>query len=344
MISIKDIAKQAGVSVSTVSRVINGKDCVRPEKRDHVLQVIQQTGFVPNRAARDMVLKSTSKVGIFLPETFNQFQRQLFSEIAHNLESLGFHTSFFFIPMHQRGEHTCLQKMKSERLDGVILLREIELPEFREYLTEHHIPTVLVTFEHETWSKAATIHISEEEAAYVAVTHLIGLGHRRIALVGGKKFSFGTQRELGYRRAITEANISWQDELVVYVDAYHMAHGMMATQRLLEQTKDFSAVFAITDDLAIGCIRQLKDQGYSIPRDISVVGIDDIEISSYITPRLTTIQQPLKEMGRMAVSLLHEEMHKQRDNHPNSALPFTLIKRESTATPKTISQEHSKSM
>jgi len=330
MISIKDIARLADVSVSTVSRVINGKTCVAEDKRLRIEQAIKETGFVPNRAARDMVMKNTSKVGIFLPDTFNQFQRQLFSEIAHNLEVFGYYSSFFFVATDKQGEQACLQKLKSERLDGVILLREIEIPEFRTYLLQNHIPTILVTFENAHWEGATSIHISEEEAAAAAVSHLIQLGHQEIALMGAKKFSFGTQRELGYKRALDHASIPYNPELTMYVDSYNIPQGKMGMQKLLERNVPFTALFAITDELALGAIRLLQDCGYSVPQDISVIGFDDIEISSFTIPRLSTIQQPLKEMGRLAVSLLHDKIKHAVQEQRNIHLPFVLIEREST--------------
>jgi LacI family transcriptional regulator len=330
MISIKDIAQLAEVSVSTVSRVINGNVYVSEDKRRRIEQAIAETGFVPNRAARDMVRKSTSKVGIFLPDTFNQFQRQLFSEIAHNLENLGYYSSFFFVPTNLRGEQTCLQKLKSERLDGVLLLREIELPEFREYLNQNQIPTVLVTFENAAWANASSVHIRESEAADVATSYLISLGHRRIAMIGGKRFSFGAQREAGYRNALKRASIPLEEALFVYVEAHNAVGGSVAMSRLLERKVPFTAVFAHTDEVAIGCIRQLEDRGFSIPRDISVAAIDDIEMSSYLSPRLTTIRQPLKEMGRLAVSMLHDHIRGNSSGYQDIALPSTLIRRDST--------------
>ena len=331
MISIKDIAELAGVSISTVSRVINEKSYVREEKRKRVLEVIDETGFVPNRAARDIVLKRTSKVGIFLPETFNQFQRQLFSEIAHNLETLRYHTNFFFVSEDEKGEQNNLLKLKSERMDGVIILSEIELPAFRNHLIENNIPTVIVTFENERWKNCTSIHIDEEAAAYTVVDYLIKQGHKDIALIGGKLTSFATQRESGYKKALKNANIDYLEELTVYADAYNIAEGIIKTKELLNRNVKFSSVFAITDELAIGCIRQLKDSSFSIPRDVSVVGIDDIEISSYISPRLTTIEQPLKDMGKMAVEKIHDLISNGVVKEQNFALPFALIERESVS-------------
>ncbi|WP_320130638.1 LacI family DNA-binding transcriptional regulator [uncultured Sphaerochaeta sp.] len=333
MVSIKEIAEKAGVSVSTVSRVINDKQNVNPEKRAKILQMVKATGYVPNRAARDMVMKRSFTVGIIIPMTFNMFQRQLFSDIEHHLEEFGYHSSFYFVAMSQESETACLRRLKGEKTDGVILLHEIELPEFHEYLETNDIPSVIATFEKEQW-KATSIHISEKEAACAAVNHLIMLGHKEIALICGKRYSFGNQRWQGYMNALEAAGISYDEKNVVFVDSYSIPDGMAGMKELLDRKLSFSALFAITDELAIGAMRYLEDQGYHVPGDISVVGCDDIEISSYTIPRLTTIRQPVSEMGHMSVSMLHSLITSESKMNVNIALPFTLIERESTAKPK----------
>lgn len=330
MVGIKDIARMAGVSVSTVSRVINHQSCVSSDKRAKILEAIKQTGYVPNRAARDMVSKHTSTVGIVMPGTFNMFQRQLFSTIEHHLEQFGYHTSFYFASTDLEGERSCLKRLKADRLDGIILLHEIELVEFNQYLQENKIPTVLVTFERNGW-KATSIHISEQEAALAAVNHLIKLGHTRIAYLGGTKYSFSKDRLQGYRKALEEASLSYDDRLIVNSETYSLEGGSTAAKLLLERDVDFTAIFAITDELALGAIRTLSDHHLKVPDDISVIGFDNIELSSFSVPRLTTIGQPMMEMGQTAVALLHSLITSKNRFPLSISLPFTFILRESTA-------------
>lgn len=329
MVSIKDVAKLAKVSVATVSRVINGNVKVSEEKKSRILEVIEETGYVPNRAAQDMVLKKTRKVGVFLPNTFNQFQRQLFSEIAHNLEELGYYSSFFFVNIDSEGEKACLNKLKSERVDGVIILQEIELMEFRDYLSQNEIPTVLVTFESGDWENASSIHIQDEVAAKVVVNYLIELGHKDIAMLGSRKHSFGVERERGYKKALKEAKLQFNEDLSINIEAYNVAAGSNATKELLKKKIPFSAIFAHTDELALGAIRELLDNGIKVPEDVSVVGIDDIEYSSYTSPSLTTIRQPLEEMGRLTVTILDNHISGKSLSYEKNLLPISLIKRES---------------
>lgn len=330
MVSIKDVAKLAKVSVSTVSRVVTGSVKVSEEKKGRVLRVIEETGYVPNRAAQDMVLKKTKKVGVFIPSTFNQFQRQLFSDIAHNLEELGYYSSFFFVDPTSEGERVCLNKLKSERVDGLILFQEIELIDFREYLIQHHIPAVFITFECSEWSHASAVHIEDESAAKLIVKHLVDLGHKDIAMIGSDKHSFGVERERGYKKALQEGNIEFNEELSIRIDSYSIVEGSKATKKLLQKGTPFSAIFAHTDELAIGAIRELADRGYKVPEDVSVVGIDDIELSSFTNPRLTTIRQPLDEMGRLAVETLDEHIRGLQKEFRVHLLPISLVKREST--------------
>ncbi len=330
MVSIKDIAKMAGVSVSTVSRVLNHQSCVSADKRARILQAIKQTGYVPNRAARDMVSKHTSTVGIVMPGTFNMFQRQLFSTIEHHLEQFGYHTSFYFASTDSEGEKSCLKRLKADRLDGIIILHEIELLEFNQYIQENKIPTVLVTFERSGW-KATSIHISEQEGAIAAVNHLVKLGHTKIAYVGGTKYSFPRERFEGYKKALNEASLAYDENLVVSSESYSLEGGSAATKQLLERSVEFTAVFAITDELALGAIRTLADHNLKVPDDISVIGFDNIELSSFSVPRLTTIAQPMMEMGQTAVALLHSLITSQNRFPLSISLPFIFIERDSTS-------------
>ncbi len=330
MVSIKDIAKLAKVSVSTVSRVLNEQEHVSIEKRTRVLQAIKQTGYVPNRAARDMVSKRTTTIGVVMPETFNMFQRQLFAIVAHHLEQFSYYPSFYFSPTDLQGERACLNKLKADRLDGIIILHEIMLGEFKTYLEENAIPTVLATFSRKDWM-ATSITISEEDAAQTAVSHLIALGHRDIAFIGGEKSSFAPARLAGYKMALEQAGIGYDEQKVVLARTYTMEAGAEAARLLLERDLPFTALFAITDELALGAMRALGDGGLRVPDDVSVVGFDDIELASYSLPRLTTIRQPIVEMGQMAVALLYSLLTGGNRTPLSISLPTTFVERDSTA-------------
>ena len=329
MVNIKDIARQVGVSPSTISRVVNGKKHVNSEKREQILKLIEETGYVPNRAARSMVLKRSFTVGIIIPDTFNMFQRQLFSIIERHLESFGYHTMFFFAKFDEQSEEACLNRIKAEKPDGVIMIHEIKNPVFYEYIKKTGIPIVTSTFH---YPGISSIHVNEERASRDAVNHLIGLGHRCILMISGDGFTFGRQRAEGFFQALTEADITWDENRIVYVRHYIAEFGMYGMRELLlrEGKGNFTALFAATDELAIGAIRVLTDEGLRVPEDVSVVGFDDIDIAQYINPRLTTICQPLTEIGEKTTLVLHRQITGSNLAEEELILPYKLVIREST--------------
>jgi len=241
MINIKEIARRAGISPSTVSRVVNGKNYVNSKKRAQILSLIRETGYVPNRAAQSMVLKRNFTVGIIIPDTFNMFQRQLFSIIERRLESFGYHTLFFFVGFDGQSEDACLTRMKAEKPDGVIMLHEIRNPLFYEYIDSSGLPVITTTFHYQGIN---AIHVNEEQAASDAVNHLIGLGHRRIMMISGEGFSFGRQREDGFFQALGEAGISPDKNRVILVSQYTPEFGMYGMKELLlrEAKNSFTAM------------------------------------------------------------------------------------------------------
>ncbi|MDR2632663.1 MAG: LacI family transcriptional regulator [Treponema sp.] len=328
MVSIKDIAKQAGMSPATVSRVLNGKNNVNPEKRDQILKIIAETGYVPNKAARSMVLQRSFTVGIIINDTFNMFQRQLFSFIERRLESFGYHTLFFFMQFDGASEEACLARLKSESLDGIIMIHEMKNPQFYAYALEMKLPIVAATF---STQGVPSIHVNEEQAAFDAVSHLISLGHRNICMISGDGFSFGKQRAEGFFQAHEAVGLERNESLLIQVPYYTIEFGMYGMREFLLRDRDFSAIFAATDELAIGALRVLRDEGLRVPEDISVVGFDDIEIADYLIPRLTTIRQPLDEIGEQTALTLHRLINGCRGIGADMILPYKLIIRESTA-------------
>jgi LacI family transcriptional regulator len=329
MVSLKDIAKQAGVSTSTASRVLNGKKYINAEKRAQILKLIQETGYVPNKAARNMVMKRSFTVGIVIPVTFNMFQRQLFSVIERSLSSFGYHTEVFFIALDGSGVKECLDRLKAENLDGLIMLHEIKSPAFYEYIAQSGLPVVSTLWNSDS---IPTVKIDDKQAAAEAVNHLIGLGHRKISLLCGGGFSFGSTRMKAYCDTLAAAGIERNENRIVCVQQYSSEFGMYGMRELLLRGRDFSALFAASDELAIGAIRVLKDEGIRVPEDISVIGFDDIEISNYFIPRITTIHQPIKELGDHAALSLHRRISGGIDIDPEIIIPHKLIIRESTSS------------
>ena len=300
---IRDIAQLASVSPATVSRVFNDKTGVGWEVRARVMELLHSTGYVPDHAARALASKRNCMVGLVLPESFNMFQRQLFSTIERFLEAFGYRTLFFFVNWEPKSESKCLRRIKAERLDGIIMMHEVIDPRFYDYLVEVSKPVVLCTFEREEYG-FPSVHVDEGAAAWAATRHLIGLGHREIGLISGTRLTCGPARTAGYRSALESAGIPFDEDRIAWVPSYGFQEGRAAMRELIGRGKDLTAVFAITDELAIGAVRALYETGLSVPGDVSIVGIDDLDICSHMTPGLTTVRQPIHDMGRRTAQIM----------------------------------------
>jgi LacI family transcriptional regulator len=280
-----------------------------------------------------MVLKRTFTVGIVIPDTFNMFQRELFSIIEHHLEGFGYRTSFFFVKWEPESEMKCLRRLKGEKLDGIIMIHEVGHPEFYEYLTAAALPVVLCTF-NKPELEFPSVHVNEEEGARAATRHLIELGHRRIGLLSGSYFSFAAQRSVGYRAALEDAGLDFDEGFVERAPSYSAEEGLDGMRSLLSRAKGLTAVFAETDELAIGAIRALFEAGLSVPGDLSVVGFDDIDICAFLSPGLTTVRQPIHEMGKKTAEIMSALIAGEAVDADSTTFGFELIVRESTARPR----------
>jgi LacI family transcriptional regulator len=218
-------------------------------------------------------------------------------------------------------------------VDGVIMLHEIKDHHFYDFLEAAGIPALLATFDRKD-SNFCSIHVDEEKSAREAVEHLLSLGHRKIDMLSAEGFTFGLKRATGYRQALREAGIGVEEQRVVFTPAFTPASGRLGMKTLLERKHELSAVFAATDELAIGAMRAIWEAGLRVPQDISVMGFDDIDISAYLSPGLTTVRQPLVELGESSANLINSLICEEKVNRAPIILPHTLILRESTSQPR----------
>jgi LacI family transcriptional regulator len=329
MTTITDIARLACVSPATVSRVINQKSCVKRELRDRILALVEVTGYVPDSAARAMVLQRNFTIGIVLPEAINMFQRQLFSVIERFLEESGYRSLFFLVPCDPEGEARCLQRIRTERLDGIILMHEVSDPAFYDHLAKAAAPVVLCTFDRKGHS-FPSVHVDDDAAGQAATGHLIGLGHRAIGLITGSHCTFGAARAAGYRSALETAGIPVAEDRIVLAPAYGLEEGHRAMHELLGRGRELTALFAVTDELAIGALRALSEAGLSVPGHLSIIGIDDLDISAYLAPGLTTVRQLIQEMGRKTAQVVSDLIAGRPAELGPRVFGHRLVVREST--------------
>lgn len=290
--------------MATVSRVLHNLDGYTDQTRIKVLAAVKEIGYHPNAVARGLINKKTQTIGILFPVVSSEFS----SGLLHGIEETANENEFSVIVCNtaEDGKRTqkYLQVLREKQVDGIIFTSEILKEEYYTQLNEMGIPVVLVS----TLSKEHPIpyvRVDDKLAAYEATFYLIDKGHREIAMIGGTQYDqiAGLLRVEGYRQALEDHGIVYDESKVAYGD-FHMESGQAAMEKLLREAPPFTALFAASDEMAIGAMGVAHQNGLKVPEDISIIGYDDLRISKVIFPPLTTIHQPLAQMGRLACEKL----------------------------------------
>jgi LacI family transcriptional regulator len=330
LITIKDIARQAGVSVATVSYVINKTRYVSPELTARVVESIEQLGYSPNAVARSLRQKSTKMIGLIVPDSSNPF----FAEIAKGVEDAGFNAGYSVILCNSNAsldrEQIYLDLLRSKRVEGIIFFATTTQVEQIRPFVRGGIP-VVVFYRDLPGLDIDTFRIDNFQAGYLATRHLIQLGHREIACIQpASPETPSSLRVEGYLQAMRESGLAIRDELMPRGDN-RVSGGKEAALALARSGRKFSAVFSANDAMAIGAMRALRELGYRIPQDISLIGVDDIILASYTEPPLTSISQPKYEAGCQAVDFLIQRIEGAYGQGPrNVLLEIRLVDRAST--------------
>ena len=331
--TIREVASAAGVSIATVSRVLNGRPDVAPETREAVLRVVRDQGFSMNRSARALSGGKTGLVGVTLPIVQAAYFAFILSGAAEALYEQDMRMMLCpTLHQHER-EVNLLDRLMHGTTDGAVLTLPEETNEELKALQRLGYPFVVVDPRVPLDEGIPAISAANASGARAAVAHLLSLGHRRIgAITGPAQWMASTERLNGMRGALAAAGVLPDPALVVESN-FSIEDGERAARVLLDRTDRPTAVFAFNDNTAIGALRIARELGLRVPEDLSVVGFDDSEQAAIVTPALTTVRQPLAEMGRMAVSLLLRLIEHQRVEALNVELATRLIVRESTAPP-----------
>jgi LacI family transcriptional regulator len=333
--TIHDIAEEAGVSVATVSRVLNQRDHVAPETRELVSQIVRDRGYVVNRSARSLQFGSTGLVGLLVPLVHPDYFSTI---VAGATEALYEHDMRAVLAptehKHDR-EVTLLDRLMHGTTDGALLVLPEESSDELELLLASNYRFVVIDPRLPLDARIPAVSAAHSSGADDAVRHLLELGHRRIGVITGPRDWVATEeRRRGYHAALASVGILPDAALEIESD-FEITGGVRAALRLLDMAEPPTAIFAFNDNLAIGAIRAAVARDLRVPEDVSVVGFDDSEHASLITPALTTVRQPLAEMGRTAVSLLRRLLDGERFETLHVELGTRLIVRASTAPPAT---------
>lgn len=328
MATIQDVAKEAGVSVATVSRVLNHSSSVIPETREIVLEAIKKLNYQPNLLGRNLRRMETRMVLVLLPNVANPFYARIVKGIEDIAHKNGYNVMLCNTDSDRHREDMYLELLRNRLSDGVIFMEsELEAEELAEL--GKTFPVVQCS-EYKENVNVDYVGIDNFAAGYKAVSHLIGLGHRRIAMISCRNSFISTRkREEAYKKALADAGIEFDPSLMVYGD-YGFKSGLRAGKSLLQLKEVPTGIFAISDIMAIGTIRAFKEAGMRVPQDVGVVGFDDISFASMYDPMLTTISQPKYDMGCEAMKLLLRKMKGEAKQSEKIVLEHTLKIREST--------------
>jgi LacI family transcriptional regulator len=328
--TIRDVASAAGVSIATVSRVLNGRRDVAPKTREAVMKAVQEFDFATNRNARALSGGRTGLVGVTVPIVEAAYFSVILSGIAEALYEQDMRIVLCpTLHQHER-EVTLLDRLMHGTTDGAVLTLPEESNKELKALRRQGLPFVVVDPRIPLDDGIPAVSAGHATGARAATEHLLSLGHRRIAAVTGPPAWMASSERLdGFRAAMAAAGVLPDPKLIV--PSSFAIDGAEAAGPLLDLADRPTAIFAFNDNLAIGVLRQARARGLRVPEDLSVVGFDDSEQSALVTPALTTVRQPLAEMGRMAVSLLLRLVENQSVETLRIELATRLVVRDSTA-------------
>lgn len=330
-LTLEEIGKLAGVSRSTVSRVINDQENVRPEVRDRVLRVIQETGYRPHAAARSLAAQRTSVIGLVVPRSAQSFfadpyYPRLIQGMTQACNAHHFALTLFMCHSEKEEEDLYPRVLSRGLIDGLMIASSVQDDPLIPLLLESQMPFVLVG---RPLHPAPINYVDVDNVVGVqnAVRHLIRLGHRRIGHIRGPLNSaVGRDRRLGYVNAHVERGLSVDESLIAPGD-FSESGGYQAARRLLAAGVD--AIVAVSDKTAYGALRALREAGRAVPEDVALIGFDDLEASALTEPPLTTVRQPIRATGVVAVETLLDVMDNPGGPPRQVILPTQLIVRES---------------
>ena len=317
--TIKDIARIAGVSVSTVSRVLNDHPDVSEGAKEKVLAVVQEYNYIPNTSARELGKASSDNIGVVVRGMSNPFYTNIITAIGDRIEKAGYTMVMQQIGTSDDEIMTAARMERDKRLQGVIFLGG-KLDYTNEQMKNISVPYVCCTFSNQLGSldksDYSSVCIDDNQAAYDAVERLYNEGHRRIAVLlsGVDDGSVSELRFAGYERALRDFGIGVDKNLIIEINSYNIADAYTGMQQWLEKNLEATAVFAISDNMAMGAMKAIREKGKRIPKDMAVIAIDGIEASEYMNPVLSTICQPMEKMGNEAVKLLVDIIEGKKSN------------------------------
>ncbi|WHY85527.1 LacI family DNA-binding transcriptional regulator [Neobacillus novalis] len=306
--TIEDVAKLAKVSIATVSRVINNQGGVRKATEERIVSAINELGYIRSAVARSMKRKETHTIGIIVPDIKNPFFPFVVSGIEQKAREKGYYTILSSTNESPIVEEEIVKIFIERGVDGVIITTANETGDHIKLLHDQGIPIVAIDRAIKNF-EVDTVLVDNVNGSYQAVQHLILQGHKKIAIIcGPQNTTPGHERFLGYKKALEDYNIPLDDKLVIQGD-FMEGSGFHATHELFDLEARPTAIFSSNNLMTIGCMKALVDLDWKLGEEVSFIGFDDVEIATFIKPKLSVVSRPMNTLGEIAVQLLYERMN-----------------------------------
>lgn len=333
-LTMKDIAERAGVSVATVSRVLNNTKPVSSELKKKVLDIVKETGYKPNALARSLIKQRTGTIGVIIPDMDNE----TFADLIKGIELITDRNDYVILVTNTMGEVKKELEMfnlfEEKRLDGIIFSGVSLTEKHIDFFEKYKIPTVLVG---QTFNKLdfPSVTIDNFQASFDITEYLIELGHQNIGMIRGPLYDIqaGKERLLGYKTALRENDYPVNNDFIIEGD-FTITSGYKAMEEIWSNELKPTAIFSASDKMAIGALNYCLDHGLKVPEDVSIAGFDDMELATAVRPALTTIHQDQVEKGIKTADILLDLIEKEEKESYNIQLPYSLIERDSTCARK----------
>lgn len=336
-LNIKDIAKLAGVGVTTVSRVLNNNPCVSEETREKIQRIIRENGYIPNNSARNLKRIQSNTIGIIIKGITNPFFTNMIKIIEQQAANHKYTVILHQVDPDASEIDAAIELSMEKRLCGIIFLGG-NFNHSSEKMKAITIPYVLSTIapnETQDIQLFSSVAINDRLEAYKATSYLCKLGHKKIAIITAAKNdnSIGKLRLDGYKDALAEYNIAYDDSIVCFTPFFSMESGYASTQEILQQHTDITAIFCVSDVLAIGACKAAIDLGLCIPEDLSIMGFDGMDMTMYYNPSITTMKQPADQIARDSIFILLDVIAN-KGHHKHLLFETQLLERNSCGSPK----------
>lgn len=330
MVTIEDVAKLADTSIATVSRVMNNKSGYSKKTKKRVIEAIESLGYESNAIARSLKRNKTNTIGVLVPNVSSMLSHEILNGIENYASSHNYSVLTSYSYSEPEKVMRSLKTFQEQRIDGLIFVSDILRESYYNYIVKMDIPMVMAANEDDRYP-ISFVKVDDFKAVHDAVSYLIEMGHEEIGMISGHPDEpiAGKVRIEAYKRALDDANIEIDEKKIIYRNDFNFKSGREILEELVSKHPNMTAVFAASDELAVGALNKANELNIKIPEELSLIAYDDTPISTMVWPALTTVSQPLEEIGYEATKELVKKIEEDKNTELHYYIPHKIVKRDS---------------